>query len=63
MSVLTPIFHSVLTAINIYLVIVNYRQDFYLDCIMHTLFAVNFSIMFLVTSGEYISGNKPDNME
>lgn len=62
-SALTPIFHAVLTAINVYLVIFNYKQDFYLDAIVHTLFTVNFLIMFLITSEDFVRGDKPDNME
>lgn len=62
-QILLPIFHAALTGINIYLLIFNYKQDYYLDAIIHTLFALNFAIMFLVTSEEIVSGDKPDNME
>ena len=62
-SVFVPLFHAALTAINIYLIIFNYKQDHYLDAAVHTLFTLNFAIMFLVTSEEFVNGDKPDDME
>lgn len=63
MSILTPIFHATLAAINIYLVIFNYKRDSLIDAGVHVLFVINFFIMFLITSEEYASGRKTDKLE
>jgi hypothetical protein len=63
MTVLTPIFHAILTAVNVYLVIFNYKRDVIIDAGVHLLFVINFFIMFLITSGEYASGRKTDKLE
>ena len=47
-----PLFHAVMAALNVFLVIRNYRLDHTLDAIMHCVFAVNFFIMFLITNSE-----------
>jgi len=60
---LAPIFHAVLAAINVYLVIFNYKRDSLVDAGVHVLFAINFLIMFLYTSEEYASGRKTDKLE
>jgi hypothetical protein len=48
----TPIFHAILAAVNVFLVIFNYRTEDYLDAGVHVLFVINFFIMFLITMGE-----------
>jgi len=60
---LAPIFHAVLAAINVYLVIFNYKRDSLVDAGVHVLFAINFLIMFLITSEEYASGRKIDKLD
>ena len=63
MTVFLPIFHGIMTALNVYLVMSNYKQDSHLDAALHTLYTLNFAIMFLVTSKEYVHGSKSDNVE
>jgi hypothetical protein len=63
MTVFLPLFYGIMTALNVYLVISNYRQDSHLDAALHTLYALNFAIMFLVESEEYVHGRKSDKVE
>jgi hypothetical protein len=53
----TPIFHAILAAVNVFLVIFNYRTEDYLDAGVHVLFVINFLIMFLITVGEPRDGS------
>lgn len=46
-----PILHAILAALNVFLVIFNYRTEDYLDAGVHVLFVINFFIMFLITVG------------
>jgi hypothetical protein len=52
-----PIFHAIMAAVNIFLVIFNYRTEDYLDAVVHILFVINFFIMFLITIGETRDGS------
>jgi len=52
-----PIFHAILAAVNVFLVIFNYRTEDYLDAGVHVLFVINFFIMFLITMGEARDGS------
>jgi len=52
-----PIFHAILAALNVFLVIFNYRTEDYLDAGVHVLFVINFLIMFLITIGEPRDGS------
>lgn len=52
-----PIFYTILAALNVFLVIFNYRTEDYLDAGVHVLFVINFFIMFLMTLGEPRDGS------
>jgi len=52
-----PIFYAILAALNVFLVIFNYRTEDYLDAGVHVLFVINFFIMFLMTLGEPRDGS------
>jgi hypothetical protein len=58
---LTPIFHAVFAAINIWLLIVNYRAGNLWDAAMHTLFATNFIIMFIFNNVERPDDTRQDD--
>jgi|688.fasta_scaffold465830_3 hypothetical protein len=48
----SPVFHAVMAATNVFLAINSYKLGHLLDVAMHSIFTVNFFVMFLLTNNE-----------
>lgn len=56
----SPVFHAVMAATNIFLAINSYKLGIILDVVMHSIFTVNFIIMFLLTNSEVKNADADD---
>jgi hypothetical protein len=56
----SPVFHAIMAATNVFLVINSYKLDHMLDVAMHSIFTVNFVVMFLLTNNEAKNADADD---
>ncbi len=56
----SPVFHTIMAAANIFLAINSYKSGVILDVVMHSIFTVNFIIMFFLTNSEVRNADADD---